>query len=223
MTTVFLDLDGTLTDPKPGITRSIRHALLALDRDAPEEDTLTWCIGPPLLQSFERLLGDTKLAPRGLALYRERFSEIGLFENRVYDGVPEMLMKLQQGGFRLHVATSKPHVYAARIVAHFGLDEWVETVFGAEFDGTRGDKTSLLTHALTETGAAPGQAIMMGDREHDIIGARSNGVAAVGVLWGYGGEYELRSAGADWLAANPAGAAELILDYSAWRRGVVSG
>jgi phosphoglycolate phosphatase len=212
MRIVFLDLDGTLTDPKPGITRSIRHALHTLGREAPPEDALTWCIGPPLLQSFVHLLGDEALAGRALALYRERFAKTGLYENRVYAGVPEMLKRLRDAGFRLFLATSKPHVFASRITAHFGLDRWLDGAFGSELDGTRTDKTALLAHALEETGAEPGQAVMLGDREHDIIGARNNGVAGVGALWGYGTQAELQAAGATWLATNPKDAADLIAE-----------
>ena len=208
--TVFLDLDGTLTDPKPGITRSIRHALHALGREAPDEDALTWCIGPPLHESFKKLLGDAALATRALALYRERFSEIGLYENRVYDGVPEMLARLRNAGFRLCLATSKPHVFATRITAHFGLDKWLDQVFGSELDGTRADKTALLAHALARTAAVPERAVMLGDREHDIIGARNNGVAGIGALWGFGTRGELQAAGAARIAANPEDAANLI-------------
>jgi phosphoglycolate phosphatase len=212
MRIVFLDLDGTLTDPKPGITRSIRHALHTLGREAPPEDALTWCIGPPLLQSFVTLLGDEATAKRALALYRERFAKTGLYENRVYAGVPEMLKRLRDAGFRLFLATSKPHVFASRITAHFGLDRWLDGAFGSELDGTRTDKTALLAHALEETGAEPGQAVMLGDREHDIIGARNNGVAGVGALWGYGTQAELQAAGATWLATNPKDAADLIAE-----------
>ena len=210
MPVAFLDLDGTLTDPKPGITRSIRHALLALGREAPDEAALTWCIGPPLMQSFVKLLGGEADAARALALYRERFSGIGLYENRVYDGVPQMLTQLQGAGFRLYLATSKPHVFASRITVHFGLDDWLAGVFGSELDGTRSDKTALLAHALEQTGAQPGQALMLGDREHDIVGARNNGVAAIGALWGFGSEGELRAAGAPQLATSPEHAADLI-------------
>ena len=210
MRIVFLDLDGTLTDPKPGITRSIRHALHALGHAAPAEDALTWCIGPPLLQSFVGLLGDEATARRALALYRERFAKTGLYENRVYDGVPEMLTRLCDAGFGLNLATSKPHVYASRITAHFGLDHWLDGVFGSKLDGARADKTALLAHALEETGAAPGQAVMLGDREHDIIGARNNGMAGIGALWGYGTQAELQTAGADRLATSPEHAADLI-------------
>jgi len=211
MQTVFLDLDGTLTDPKPGITRSIRHALIELGFDAPSEDDLTWCIGPPLLGSFATLTGDPSLAPRALALYRERFGEIGLYENRVYDGIPEMLDRLREAGCRLWLATSKPHVYASRITAHFGLDRWLDGVFGSELDGTRADKPALLAHALAETGAKAGRSVMLGDRKHDIEGAKANGLASVGAVWGYGGAEELAAAGAQVLAKRPEEAGEVVL------------
>lgn len=212
MKTVFLDLDGTLTDPKPGITRSIQHALTELGREAPSEDALTWCIGPPLLASFETLLGDPGLAARGLALYRERFGEVGLFENRVYDGIPEMLEGLRAAGYRLRLATSKPHVFASRIVAHFGLDQWVEQVFGSELDGTRVDKSDLIAFALAESGAAGDASVMLGDREHDILGARANAIPGIGALWGYGAPGELEAAGAHGRAADPAEAAGMIVE-----------
>lgn len=211
MRTVFLDLDGTLTDPKPGITRSIRHALAALGVEPPEEDALTWCIGPPLARSFEALLGDAARVPRAIELYRERFATVGLYENRVYDGVPEMLERVAGAGFRLCLATSKPHVYARPIVEHFGLDRWVGQVFGAELDGARSDKAELLAHALEQTGCAPGRAVMLGDREHDVRGALANDLPCVGAVWGYGGAEELRAAGAVALAAHPAEAADRLL------------
>lgn len=218
MPTVFLDLDGTLTDPKPGITRSIRHALQALGRDAPDEDALTWCIGPPLLDSFATLLGDAELAPRALGLYRQRFGEIGLYENRVYDGVPDMLERLRAAGLRLYLATSKPHVYATRIVRHFGFDRWLDGVFGSELDGTRSAKTDLVAHALIGSGAEAVRSVMLGDREHDVIGARNNGLTGLGALWGYGAEEELRAAGASGLVVDPGAAAVAILDLALdWR------
>lgn len=211
MRTVLLDLDGTLTDPKPGITRSIRHALTALGFAAPDEEALTWCIGPPLLSSFGTLLGDHALAPPAMAIYRERFSTVGLYENRVYEGVPEMLGRLRAAGCRLCLATSKPHIYASRIIAHFSLDVWVERVFGSELDGARSEKTALITHALAATTTQPESAVMLGDREHDVIGARANGLPCIGAAWGYGEAGELDRAGAAALAADPTEAAELIL------------
>ena len=132
-------LQGTLTDPKPGITNCIRYALERLDCPAPAADDLTWCIGPSLLGSFETLLGDHHLATRALALYRERFGDIGLFENAVYPGIADVLAASQAAGHRLLVATSKPTVYATRIIDHFGLSAYFEAVCGSELDGTRAD------------------------------------------------------------------------------------
>ncbi len=203
MKTIFFDLDGTLTDPKIGITRSIQHALTSLGREAPHADDLTWCIGPPLHASFTKMLGETALADRALLLYRERFGDIGLFENAVYDGIEEMLAAVADGSRRLFVATSKPHVYAKRIIEHFKLDGYFEHVFGSELDGTRTDKSELLQYALATTGIDPADALMIGDRSHDIIGARNNGMRALGVLYGFGSREELMQAGAHGLCEVP--------------------
>jgi phosphoglycolate phosphatase len=196
MGAIFFDLDGTLTDPKTGITRSIQYALEKLHRDVPTEDELVWCIGPPLLGSFETLLGDRQLAATALSFYRERFAETGLYENRVYSGVEDVLATLGASGRRLFIATSKPAIYARRIVEHFGIGDYFEQLFGSELDGTRSDKTDLLGHALGETGTDSREAIMIGDRSHDMIGARNNNMTAVGVLYGYGSKDELVAAGA---------------------------
>lgn len=203
MTAIFFDLDGTLTDPKPGITRSIRYALDRLGHAAPAEDELTWCIGPPLRASFATLLGGDTHADEAVALYRERFADVGLYENEVYAGVVDTLAALAGSGRRMFVATAKPHVYAERIVAHFGLNGYFERVFGSELSGERGEKTDLLRHALRETGIDPARAMMIGDRRHDIIGARTNGMTALGVLYGYGSRDELVAAGAHHLCATP--------------------
>jgi phosphoglycolate phosphatase len=203
MSTLFFDLDGTLTDPKPGITRSIQYALQKLDRAVPSEDELTWCIGPPLRASLQKLLGGEELADRALALYRERFADIGLYENQVYPGIADILSGLAASRRRLFVATSKPHVYAERIIAHFGMADCFERVFGSELDGTRADKTDLLRHALQATGVDPSRAIMIGDRSHDMVGARNNGMTAIGVLYGYGSRQELVEAGAHQVCATP--------------------
>ena len=203
MTTLFFDLDGTLTDPKPGITRSIQYALRRLDRAVPSEDELTWCIGPPLRASLQKLLGGDDLADRALALYRERFADVGLYENQIYPGIAPILATLAASGRRLFVATSKPHIYAVRIIAHFGLADCFERVFGSELDGTRADKTELLRYALQTTAVDPSQAIMIGDRSHDMIGARNNAMTAIGVLYGYGSREELVEAGAHQLCEAP--------------------
>lgn len=190
---ILFDLDGTLTDPKPGITRSIRHALERLNLACPPEDELTWCIGPPLHPSLAKLAGNDA-ADQALAYYRERFSAIGIYENSLYPGIPDLLASLR--GKRLFLATSKPAIYANRILEYFGISGFFEQVFGSELDGTNTDKADLIRQVLSQTGLHPGQAIMVGDRKHDIIGARQNNMVGLGVSYGYGGEEELRAAGA---------------------------
>jgi phosphoglycolate phosphatase len=210
MSTIYFDLDGTLTDPKTGITRCIRHALNELGHPAPPENELTWCIGPPLRVSLKRLVGTDDLADRALSLYRERFSESGLYENRVYPQIEEVLATLRRYGHRLFVATSKPGVYAERIIRHFNLTAYFERVFGSELDGVRSDKTELLSYALNQTSEDPVCAIMIGDRRHDMIGARNNQMTAIGVLYGYGDEQELTEAGAHHVCPTPQAVLECI-------------
>lgn len=205
MDAIYFDLDGTLTDPKPGITRSIQYALQKLDRPAiPTEDELTWCIGPPLRASFVRLLGGEDSADRAVALYRERFADIGLYENGLYDGIGDVLTTLRASGHRLFVATSKPHVYAERIIDHFGLRPHFEYVFGSELDGTRVDKSNLLEYALKQAAVDPSKTLMIGDRSHDMVGASNNGMQGIGVLYGYGSRDELLGAGARHVCDTPA-------------------
>jgi phosphoglycolate phosphatase len=209
MDAIYFDLDGTLTDPKIGITRSIQYALDKLGhRDIPGEDELTWCIGPPLRASFTILLGHEHASDRAVSLYRERFADIGIFENSLYAGIADILTAVARPGRRLFVATSKPGVFAERIIDHFGLRDHFERVFGSELDGTRSDKTHLLEYALKETSVDPSRAIMIGDRSHDIVGARNNGMNAIGVLYGYGSREELTEAGALHVCARPHGLLE---------------
>ena len=203
MATVCIDLDGTLTDPQVGITRCIQHALRQLSRDAPEPQDLTWCIGPPLQESFQKLLGDAKDANRALSFYRERFTEVGLYENELYDGILDVLSELVSAGDRLFVATSKPTIFAERIIQHFDLAQYFETVFGSELDGTRTDKTELLAWIIEKNGLRPSDTIMIGDRRHDIVGARNNGLRSIAVLYGYGSRAELIEAGADAICLQP--------------------
>jgi phosphoglycolate phosphatase len=204
MDAIFFDLDGTLTDPKPGITRSIQYALQKLDHPTiPTEDELTWCIGPPLRASFVRLLGAEASADLAVSYYRERFSDVGLYENGVYDGIGEVLTALCASGHRLFVATSKPHVFAERIIDHFGLRGHFERVFGSELDGTRVDKSRLLEYALKEASVDPARTLMIGDRSHDMIGAKNNGMKGIGVLYGYGSRDELLQAGAHHVCQTP--------------------
>ena len=138
-----------------------------------------------------------------MSYYRERFSDIGLYENGVYDGIGEVLASLCASGHRLFVATSKAHIYADRIIDHFGLRPHFERVFGAELDGTRSDKSHLLAYALTETATDPANSLMIGDRSHDMVGAGKNGIRGIGVLYGYGSRDELIGAGARHVCATP--------------------
>lgn len=206
----MLDLDGTLTDPAEGITRCIQHALQRLDRPVPGRDALLGCIGPPLHASFVELLdGDESLAHRAVALYRERFGDVGLYENALYPCIDEALNHLRVRGARLFLATSKPTVYARRIVAHFELDRKLEGVFGSELDGRLTNKAELLAHVLERTGCDVRTSVMVGDRRHDAEGARANDVRPVGVLWGYGSRRELIDAGVSGLLDVPADLARL--------------
>ena len=205
MRAILFDLDGTLTDPREGITRSIAYALERMGLAPPPLDDLTFAIGPPLRRSLARLLGDETPAAveRALALYRERFADVGLFENAVYDGIAETLAALGESGATLFVATSKPRVYAERIVRHFSLDAHFAAVHGCELDGTREDKRDLLAHLLPHHGLEASGAVMIGDRGADMAAARHHGVRALGVLWGYGSREELEAAGAQSLCASP--------------------
>ena len=201
-TLVLFDLDGTLTDPKPGITGSIQYALERMGEPVPHADELEWTIGPPLRLNFVRLVGEER-ADEGVRLYRERFGESGLFENRLIDGIPALLQSLTAQGHRLVVATSKPHVFASRIVTHFNLDPYFSYVYGSELDGTRVDKRDLLRHIRATENLHPDRAVMIGDREHDVHGGKAIDIPTIGVRWGYGSDEELQQAGAYALVDNP--------------------
>lgn len=198
---LFFDLDGTLTDPFIGISRSICYALDKLDVPIPSDKELRSCIGPPLIESFRSFAGDAR-AEKALQLYRERFADIGWQENHVYTGIDETLRVLSDSRATMYVATSKPRVYAQRIVEHFGLTKYFDRVFGSELDGTRNDKTDLLRYALAHTDTYP-TTTMIGDRAYDITGARNNGLRAIGVAYGYGSREELMDAGAEAIAERP--------------------
>jgi phosphoglycolate phosphatase len=206
MSALLFDLDGTLTDPRPGFVRSVRHALDRLAAACPTDDVLASFIGPPLRGTFATLLqtADGALIERAMALYRERYAAVGLLENAVYHGVPEMLEAVRGHASPLFVATAKPREYAERIVKHFGLDRHFARIYGADLGGRFDDKADLLAHLLAEEGVRPDGAVMVGDRGSDMIAARANGVRAIGILWGYGSEAELVEAGAARLCSTPA-------------------
>ncbi len=209
---LLIDLDGTLTDSRPGIFNCIRHAFSEYDLEVPDEKDLLWCIGPPIQESLGKLIGPDSqdLLEPVLSRYRERYGSVGLFENSVYPEIEDALAEAVRQGHSLHVATSKVGVYAKRIITHFGLDQHFTSVTGSEFDGTLADKSELIAHILEREAIDPAQAVMIGDRKHDMIGARKNGVTAIGVLWGYGTGRELMESGANLCARKPHLLAELI-------------
>lgn len=191
-----------MTDPKDGITRSVAYALESFGIHVENTDDLCCFIGPPLLDSFMEYYGLTETqSQEAIAKYRERFGPIGLFENQVYPGIIQMLEHLKSLGKRLIVATSKPTVYSVEIMKHFGLYDYFEFVSGSELDGTRTNKAEVIAYALEHTGITElSEAVMVGDRRHDIIGAKKNGLKSIGVLYGYGSREEFQAAGADHLA-----------------------
>jgi phosphoglycolate phosphatase len=204
MTAYLFDLDGTLTDPREGITRSIAHALEQMGVAPPPLVDLEFAIGPPLRASLARLLGteSREAVEQALAHYRERFGDVGLFENAPYDGIEETLRTLAATGATLVVCTSKPVVYARRIVEHFALGVHFAEVHGCELDGTRENKVDLIAHILPHHDFEAARAVMIGDRGVDMLAARHHGLAAVGALWGFGSRDELLEAGAQSLCEN---------------------
>lgn len=206
--TIFFDLDGTLTDSCRGIFTGVSHALSAFGiRIAPEAVTRE-VIGPPLFDCFHRIYGlPEEDARRAVAIYREYYGREGLFVNDVYDGVFSMLAALRERGYTLMMATGKPHEYARRIAAYFGLGAYLTAIYGAEFDGTRGDKAELLRYAMEKERLVPHECVMVGDRRYDIEGALEVGATPIGVLYGYGTEAELSAAGCEKMANS---AAEIV-------------
>ncbi len=200
---VLFDLDGTLSDPKTGICLSMRHALERLGVEPPPVEALTWAIGPPMQDSMATLVGPAR-AQAAVRFYRERYGTIGLFENVLYEGVPDMLARLRQDGVSLYVATSKVEAFAQRIVDHFGIARFFRRVYGAQADGGLSNKDDLLAHILAREGAEAAGAIMVGDRVFDARAARANGLRSVCARWGYGAPAEVAGAGFDAFAATPA-------------------
>ena len=201
---ILFDLDGTLTDPKLGITSSVQYALKAFGIDEPDLDKLEPFIGPPLRDSFMKFYGlDADQAEEAVAKYRERFQDQGIFENQVYNGIPQMLRTLQGKGIHLAVASSKPQVYVERILKHFHIDKYFDVVVGSELDGRRENKNEVIEEALRRLfqgkNIRTDQVYMVGDRSFDVEGARALHVESVGVTYGYGSMEELKSAKADYI------------------------
>ena len=209
--TLLFDLDGTLTDSTEGIVRCLEYALERMGFDIPEDKNKF--LGPPLYRSFAEFCGmNEEQVNEAVRIFRERYSTVGLFENRVYEGVPEMLKRLRDGGKRIMVATSKPEVYAVRIFDRFGLSQFFEIVGGANINGTRNDKDEVIEYVLEKAGISDRSSVLMiGDRRQDVIGAHKTGLKCMGILWGFGSIEELTEAGADFIAETPIKAADMLL------------
>jgi phosphoglycolate phosphatase len=214
--TVLFDLDGTLTNPAVGIVRCWQHALdtLGVTHD---EAVLRSLIGPPLHHGFAQLLktDDPAAIERGVGLYRERFSTVGLFENELFPEIPTLLEALRARGSRLYVATSKPTVYSERIIEHFGLAPYFDKVYGSELSGERADKRHLLRYIVEQEHLDVTTTTMVGDRLHDVNGAKVCNMRSVGVLWGFGSREELELAGADEVVETIFALAHVLLRQSA--------
>ena len=208
---ILFDLDGTLTDPAEGITNSLMHAQRRLNLPVSRREDLYVFIGPPLIESF---MGEWNLtreeSERALVYYREYFSDRGMFENIPYPGIADCLADLKAAGGRLFVATSKPEPLSVRILEHFGLLGYFEAVIGSTMDGQRTKKGEVIRYALEQFRLDPADTVMVGDRKHDVIGAKENGIPCAGVLFGYGSREELETAGAAALAEDVAALTALL-------------
>ncbi|NNJ10856.1 HAD hydrolase-like protein [Chloroflexales bacterium ZM16-3] len=212
-TTVLFDLDGTLTDPLEGIARCIRYALERLGRPPLSDEVLRGWIGPSLRNSLASVLdGDQALVEQGMTLYRERYAPIGIYENRVYEGIPKLLADLAAAGCKVCLATSKPQIFAQHILEHFDIVQYFTVIGGASLDTSRESKADVIAYVLGELPAADrASAVMVGDREHDVLGAREHQLPAIGVTHGYGSRAELTAAGAVAVVDDIAALRDLLL------------
>lgn len=200
--TVLFDLDGTLTDPGLGITNSVMYALNKFNIKVEDRTSLYKFIGPPLKDSYKKYyhLSDEEIT-RAVAYYREYFSEKGIYENELYDGIAEVLKQIKDSGRKVILATSKPEEFAVEILRYFQIDQYFDFVAAATMDGTRNSKADVIAYALESCKITDLQsAVMIGDREYDIHGAKEFGLDSIGVLYGYGSREELESAGATYIA-----------------------
>ena len=199
--TILFDLDGTLTDPVEGITNSVAHALEKWGIHVEDKRELNKFVGPPLHAAFSEYYGFSEAdAIKCVEYYREYFKDTGIFENKVYEGIPELLAELRASGKKLIVATSKPEEFALRILKHFSLYTYFDFVAGATMDSSRVKKADVIAYALESSGVTDlSRTVMVGDREHDILGARATGLDSLGVLYGYGSREELEAAGATYI------------------------
>jgi len=209
---IIFDLDGTLTDSGPGIRNAVRHALKKYGIEEKRE-ALYRFIGPPLKLSFMKYYSfSEERSEEAVVFYREYFKDKGIFENTVYPDIDDMLSQLKERGKSLILATSKPHIFAKRILEHFDLMKYFDLVSGSELNGDRVDKSEVISYALDNISLpSRDSCVMVGDREHDIIGARKNGIMSVGVLYGYGDRNELEASRADRIVGSVAELKSLLL------------
>ena len=209
---LFFDLDGTLTDSAEGITNCVEHALNKFGISVNDKSELRRFVGPPLVPAFMEFYGFSESdAKQAVAYYRERFKDVGIFENRVYDGIPALLASLKSKGYKSVVATSKPEQFATRIIDHFGLDDYFLLVAGATFDGKISSKQEVIEHAIRSLKIENfSNILMIGDRHHDVDGAKSLGIDSLGVLYGYGNREELAEAGATYIAESVSDIEDII-------------
>lgn len=201
---LFFDLDGTLTDSAEGITNCVAYALEKFGITESDKSALRRFVGPPLVDAFMEYYGLTRDdALKAVEYYRERFRDIGIFENAVYDGIPELLCELSAAGYELIIATSKPEQFAKKIAKHFDIEKYFSLIAGATFDGRLSAKRDIINYALEGKGITDkSSVVMIGDRHHDTEGAAAIGVDSIGVLYGYGSKEELVKSGATYIAEN---------------------
>ena len=215
-TSILFDLDGTLTDPKLGITSCVQYALKAFGIIEDDLDKLEPFIGPPLKEQFMKYAGlEEGQAILAVEKYRERFQDIGIYENEIYDGIEDMLKELKKAGKKVAIASSKPTVFCERIAEYFQIKPYFDLIMGSELNGFRSRKADVIAEALKLMGIDKDEAIsdviMVGDREHDVLGAKEVGIACIGVSYGYGGREELEGAGAVAIVDTVEGLANLLV------------
>ena len=211
--TVFFDLDGTLVDSGEGVRNSVEYALNKFGIKVEDKNSLSCFIGPPLVVSFRTFFGfDDENADKAVTYYREYYTDKGIFEGYVYDGIEECLKRLKAAGKRVMVATSKPEIFAKRVLEKFGIAKYFDFIAGATLDEkTRANKIEIMQYAFDSSGASPSDTIMVGDRLFDIEGAKNFGMECIAVLFGYGSVEEFEKYGADYIVSTPKEIADLIL------------
>lgn len=214
--TILFDLDGTLTDPKEGITKCVQYALHSFGIEEENLDKLECFIGPPLMEQFMKCYGlNEEKGKMAVEKYRERFSTVGLYENKIHPGIKNLLKELKESKRIIGLASSKPTVYCKKILEHFGIESYFQVIVGSELDGRRTDKAQVVREALRQLEIEEkdkGRVVMIGDRKHDILGGRKNGLSTIGIKLGYATEGELEEAGANKIVEDIFQLQEILLE-----------